>query len=320
MPGVRTGLVDIVRDFLDAHERVRRLFARFRSGELRFEELELLVSDDETSVLFRIKECCHTLFRAGSGVVPHREALFDLAVGSLFHEAMKFRENFYQREVYGPRVRALRSEAGGESDALIREFERILAAGSLRLEEGLQETEALLGRTREQLRVLLREHRENGLVTRYLVENRELVEAVFPLDLEALLAEIHGAAASGYAVAGRSYLKSGHFDEALEAFGAAIERGGSDEEYGPHADYARGMSAYLARDYADAIEKLGLWLDAGGAEGGRLTQLARAAVSRVGQLVPGGAGDPVIADAAALLERLGPPDPATAEGPPGGSA
>jgi hypothetical protein len=80
------------------------------------------------------------------------------------------------------------------------------------------------------------------------------------------------------------------------------------------------MSAYLARDYADAIEKLGLWLDAGGAEGGRLTQLARAAVSRVGQLVPGGAGDPVIADAAALLERLGPPDPATAVGPPGGSA
>lgn len=306
MPGVRTGLVDIVRDFIDAHQLFERLFGRFRSGELRFEELERLVSDDETSVLFRIKERCHTLFRAQAGSVPHREALFDLAVGSLFHEAMKFRENFYQREVYGPRVRALRSEAGGESDALFREFERILAAGSSRLEEGLHETEALLGRTREQLRVLLAEHPENGLVTRYLIENREQVESVFGLELEALLAEIHDGAEAGFAAAGRSYLESGHFDEALDAFDGAVERGGSDETYGPLADYARGMSAYLARDYSDAVEKLGLWLDAGGVDGGRLAPLARAAVSRVGQLVAGGSGDPVIAQAAALLERLGP--------------
>jgi tetratricopeptide (TPR) repeat protein len=300
-------MVDIVRDFLEAHQLVTRLFARFRSGELRFEEFELLVSDDETSVLFRIKERCHALFRAGSGSVPHREALFDLAVGSLFHEAMKFRENFYQREVYGPRVRALRSEAGGESDALFREFERILAAGSLRLEEGLQETEALIGRTLEQLRVLLGEHRKNGLLTRYLIENRELVESVFSVDLDALLAEIHQTTEAGYAVAGRSYLESGRFDEALAGFGAAIERGGSVDEYAPLAEYARGMSAYLARDYADAVEKLGLWLDGAGGAGGRLSQLAREAVSRIGQLVPGGAGDPVIAEAAALLERLGPP-------------
>ena len=65
-----------------------------------------------------------------------REALFDLAVGSLFHEAMKFRENFYQREVYGPRVRALRTESGAENEALFREFEKILAAVAQRLDEG----------------------------------------------------------------------------------------------------------------------------------------------------------------------------------------
>ena len=48
-----------------------------------------------------------------------REVLFDLAVGSLFHEAMKFRENFYQREVYGPRVRALRDAARAEGAAAV---------------------------------------------------------------------------------------------------------------------------------------------------------------------------------------------------------
>ena len=58
------------------------------------------MGDGEDSVLFRLKERCHALFRGGeqpSEVVMRREALFDLAVGSLFHEAMKFRENLYQR-------------------------------------------------------------------------------------------------------------------------------------------------------------------------------------------------------------------------------
>ena len=39
-------------------------------------------------------------------------------------EAVFKDENFYQREVYGPRVRALRSEAGEEAGDLFREFER----------------------------------------------------------------------------------------------------------------------------------------------------------------------------------------------------
>ena len=74
----------------------------------------------------------------------HREALFDLAVGSLFHEAMKLRENLYQREVYGPRVRALRSDAGEENEALFDEFEKMLGAVAQRLDEGLRESETLL--------------------------------------------------------------------------------------------------------------------------------------------------------------------------------
>ena len=131
VPNRASALVDILREFLAAHRLTRRLFARYRSGELRFEELEDLVGDDEHSVLFRLKGRCHALFRRDPGhpaLAVRREALFDLAVGSLFHEAMKFRENFYQREVYGPRVRALRTESGGENAALFQEFEKILSA------------------------------------------------------------------------------------------------------------------------------------------------------------------------------------------------
>ena len=84
------------------------------------DEVKALAGDDDGCCLFRLKERCHALFRpreTGSRVRMRREALFDLAVGALFHESMKFRENLYQREVYGPRMRALRSDADAESRA-----------------------------------------------------------------------------------------------------------------------------------------------------------------------------------------------------------
>ncbi len=45
MPRRNPGRVDIVRDFLAAHQAIRSLFARYRRGTLRFEELQTLFSD-----------------------------------------------------------------------------------------------------------------------------------------------------------------------------------------------------------------------------------------------------------------------------------
>ncbi len=309
MASVSADLVEIARDFFAAHQLMRRIVRRFRSSELRFEELGAFIGDDEQSVLYRIKERCHALFRPRPGssrVANPREVLFDLAVGSLFHEAMKFRENFYQREVYGPRVRAIRPEAGAEADLFLREFEKILSTVSERLEEGLQETETLLDQTGEQLRVLLAEHDADGLLVRYLVENAEVAESVFGEGLDALLAEVHGDAAAGFAAAGRSYLASGYYDAAEAAFASAIERGGKRRVLEPLRDYARGMAAYLVGDYDACLARLATWLDAAGEDGRELEGLAHAVVSRIGQLVEGEQSERVSRDAAELLTRLHP--------------
>jgi tetratricopeptide (TPR) repeat protein len=307
MSSAATGLVEIVRDYVEAHHLMRRLFARARSDELRFAELESLVGDDEGSVLYRLKERCHSLFRPSAEsatLAMRREMLFDLAVGSLFHEAMKCRENIYQREVYEPRVRALRSHADEDADGLFRDFEKILGGVAPRLEQGVNECETLLNHTRDQLRVLLAEHRENGFVTRFLIENRERVEEVFGMALDALLDWIHGSAAAGYECAGRSYLVSGFFEDAERAFAEATARGGKRDELERLSAYARGMAAYLAGDYRRSVEWLGRWLDTAGDADALLADLAHAAVSRVGQLALGDDKQRVTAGAAALLERL----------------
>jgi tetratricopeptide (TPR) repeat protein len=301
------GLVDIVRDFFAVDQALRSLFERFRSGTLRFEEVRDRIAADEGSALFRLKERCHALFRSSadsSRTARPREVLFDLAVGSLFHETMKFRENFYQREVYGPRVRALRDEAGGEAAELFLEFEKILAAVSEDLEQGLNETEALLTRTREQLAVLLTEELGDGRVARYLIEHREAVEAVFCEGLDALLARVHGDTAAGFAQAGRSYLASGYFEEAERMLAEAAARGGERSALEPLALYARGMAAYMKGEYTESVAYLERW--AHGEEPAEPAQVALAytAVSKIDQLAQGGDHEPVIAAAVSLLERL----------------
>jgi len=309
---VEAGLVDIAREFLLAHQQLRELFERHRSGTLRWDEVQRLVGDTEASVLFRLKERCHALFRAGElaseALLPPataRVALFDLAIGSLFHEAMKLRESFYQLEVYAPKVEAVRSQVEPGAEGLFEEFARILAASRERVAEALAESEALLEQTRRQFRVLLAAHRGNGLVLRYLLENASLAEGVLGESLDDFLASIHGDAVAGYALAARSYLESGYFDEARRALGEALARDPTRASLRHAASYADGMSAYLRGRYEDALRHLEGWAE-GRSEGGdqAFRELALAAVSRLGQLVEGERLASIADRAGALARRL----------------
>jgi hypothetical protein len=301
--------VEIAREFLVAYRRTREIAALHRAGELSFEDVRGWVGDDESSALYRLKERCHVLFR-GHDLPPapdgpmEREALFDLTVGALFHEAMRFRENLYQREVYGPRVGRLGGRSEEEAD-LIREFKKIVAGASVRLDEAIQETEALLEQTRRQFLGLLRARPDDGLVARFLVENAGYVVLVFAGGVDALFDEIHGDAAAGYALAARSYLDSGHFDHGARLLAEARRRGGDREAWVRLGDYASAMEAYLRGDYRRAVDSLGGWLEREPpADEAAYAALALDAVSQLGRLTRDDDGPDVVADAERLVERL----------------
>ena len=303
--GVSAGLVDVVRCFLLAHRALRRLAARFREGKLGFDEVQELVGDTDESLLFRLKERCHALFRqTDPGSPVGREALFDLAVGALFHEAMKLREGVYQQTVYGPKVRALRAAADPASDPFFGAFESMLSAGAERLEETLEEVETLLYQTRGELHALLCAHREDGRVARFLVEQGELVEEVFGRPIDAVLAEVQGSAAAAWERAARSYLESGFFAEAGRTLREARRR----EERPALArleGYAEGMGAFLEGRFPESVAALARWADSDPSSGEeRLAELAADALSKVGELCEAGRGDPVASSAAALAVRL----------------
>jgi len=282
-------LSDILRDFVDAHAQLRRLAAHYRAGSLAFDDVQALVGEADESVLYRLKERCHLLFRGDGVGSPGVGTLLDLAVGALFHEAMKFRENFYQRAAYGPKVRSLRDARVEGAGTLLHEFEKILEASSCRQDEALREAEVLLDQSVGQLRALLDLHRESGVLARTLLERGAQLESVFGEPLDALLGALYGSASEGFAFAGHAYLDAGFFAEAAEAFRGAAERGASPAGLDPLRAYAEGMQAYLDRRYGTAVDRLGSWLASGvGPADPHLADLALAAVARIGQLLEEG--------------------------------
>jgi hypothetical protein len=312
----RVGLVDIVRDFIVVHHRFQTLFSEFRDGGLEFETVRRLVADSDASVLFRLKERVHRKFRNRDPDLALRrgEALFDLAVGSLFHEALKFRENLYQLKVYGPKVRGLRDQGAEDGDGLLAEFEKLLRAVSDRLGESLRETESLLEQTRRQLPALILDFArdpsgesrvETGLVARFLFEEREAVEAVYPEGVPALLAQIHDDLLVAYALAVRSHLASAHFGKALELISEAGAQADSlPDEFRVLEAYASGMQAFLDGRYSESVERLRAWSDSPGRAGVE-PGLARAAMGRLPELLDRKAPRALIEAGREIVKSLG---------------
>jgi hypothetical protein len=156
--------------------------------------------------------------------------------------------------------------------------------------------------------VLLSEEGAEGLVTRFLIERGETIEKLGPPGLEELLAALHGDAASGYVIAGKSYLASGHYEAAHHVLDKALERGGDRDQVSQLSAYARGMSAYLAGDYPESLVGLNEWAELGSGGDDSLKDLAHSAVSSLTRLVEGDDRDRTLESAATLLEKLHPPN------------
>ena len=308
MQGVRSGLVDIIRDFLVVHASAAEFIRRHRAGDLRFEDVEGWVGEDGRSELFRLKERCHAIFRPASsdaGLQSRAGALLDLSVGSLFHEAMKLRENLYQQQQYAPRVESLRREGDEESLELFSEFEKILTTSAMRLEESVAEVEVMLEQSRKQLHRLILHRGDSGMVARCLYEARSELAEVYPQGLDELYREIHGDTVTGYAKAGDSYLESAYYAEAVGVLTEAHARAPHRKDVKAAIDYAEGMQAFFSRDYERSVARLADWLEAGPGVGeeGRI-RLALAGTGHVEGLPEGEEGADVIRQAAEISEEL----------------
>jgi len=227
-------VVEIVRNFLLTIQTFRQYLEKYRKeGFPPFSEWAKFVDDRGQSILFALKESCHSLFRRTSSSVSENEQIFDLAIGSLFHLAMKMREDLYQLEVYGPKYLELSDKREGYpgQQNLIQQFQKIISRAQASFQEEAEEINVLFQDIVRQFKELLKEYRENGLLIRFFMEESDLVSEVLGKNaLENIFQALYGEdEARGYRLAGESYFASAFYAQAVKAFTRAQEKSPGDE-------------------------------------------------------------------------------------------
>jgi tetratricopeptide (TPR) repeat protein len=243
-------VVEIVRNFLLATQTFRQQYQKYKQGALSFSDLAKFVDDRGQSILFSLKESCQDLFRRSSSFISGKEQIFDLTIGSIFHLAMRMREDLYQLEVYGPKY--LKLNAKGDSspgqENLIQEFKKIISRTESSFKEGNEEIEALFQDVFRQFKELLGEYRENGLLIRFFLEESDLLKEVLGKDaLEGVFHNLYGQdEAQGYRLAGESYFQSAFYTKAVKAFSHALEKRPGDESLQFKIHLSQGMEQFYS--------------------------------------------------------------------------
>lgn len=207
--------------FLRARAKIARLIAEgARRGRIPFADVELFVEND----LFDLKEACHSLFRnqgPDGGVSVSSGALFDILVGTIFHQMMMVKENTYQIESYEPKYASVRRAMDGPNppefgETFLKEGKRLTDRARRALKTEMTTVVELFVDAATALRRALVEDRDNPLLVRALLDNPQAVEDVYGAgELEVLLAEMYdGRPAMGYLTAAADLLEGGWFDRA----------------------------------------------------------------------------------------------------------
>jgi tetratricopeptide (TPR) repeat protein len=258
-------MMDIVRGLLLAEAAFRGLSLKFAAGTLLFSDVEPWVDDHGRSLLYNLKERGHSLFRyAGEGVLSRKEWLLDLAVGSIFHEAMKLRENLYQLQYYSPKYLEYAQKAGRseyEKDYL-QQFEQIIRRAGEGVREGMDELTSLFRDAREQLADFFGEWAKNPYFVRFLLDIHPLLEKVYGTARAKGIFDrmFEGGIHEAHVVAGRSYLAGKHYDLAVLSFLKASRKGPSSVELRCLIAYSQGMKAYFDNAYPKALSHFAAFL------------------------------------------------------------
>jgi tetratricopeptide (TPR) repeat protein len=253
-------ILEIIRDYLYSYINFQSFYEKYKNGTLIFEnDVERFINDKDSALpLYSLKQSCHMFFRYQEGEdISDEEKLFDLAIGAIFHEAMKIRESLYMLQVYKPRF----MQIGGDKSTsdherhLLREFKKMGIRTEKRLAESMTEVRRLFKETLEQLTGFLPRYKDNPVLIRFLLRNKELLQQAFGerKGMKIISDLFSGGLAEAYDVEGRSYLRSEHYDLAADFFRQALRYRPDDRELKVLNLFARGMDGYFKNKYQETL-------------------------------------------------------------------
>jgi hypothetical protein len=254
-------ILEIVRGLLLSEVVFQEILKKNKEGRLLFSDIGNWVDDKGESLLYNVKEQCHAIFRyIETGPFHKKEWLLDLAIGSIFHEAMKLRENLYQIEVYRPKYLQYKLKAGKSAyeRSYLQQFERIISKAEQGLGEGMEETRSLFRDAMAQLIDFFKESAGNRYLVRFLLENQPLLRKVYGSKRakEIFNVMFKKGLLDAYSFAGRSYLESEHYDLSSLNFSKALKIDPHHRDLQFLLNFSLGMNAYYKNANSKALSYL----------------------------------------------------------------
>lgn len=214
---------DVLRDFCQIASALENHFSDYdASGSVSFHFFDdILGRQNSKGLLWRLKDTSHLLFRneEQTSFAVFGEYL-DWALGYIFHECIKLKEDAYQQMNYKPRFRQLQqSEAlTPEEQHIGSELYAVIKQTSESIEREVRRIRFIIFHCKRLFILYLPLHHENPLLARFLYAQSDLVHSVFKGYAEELTHAIYaGGVHHMYALAAQSLEEGGWVDEALKA-------------------------------------------------------------------------------------------------------
>ncbi|WYD81090.1 MAG: hypothetical protein V8K32_01610 [Candidatus Electrothrix gigas] len=188
--------------------------------------------------LWNLRELCHRVWSQGE----HREnvegSLVDWLIGSIFHEAIRLREDVNILNNYGNatfknrQMTANRLHRAGGSQAhhlpasrlaKIMDRKNLVKRVAVDVMQQMEQLAFLFGQANNMLRTMLPGLVENLLLIRFLVEQEDVVEDLWGEGLVDVFTDIYsGTPALGFCAAGKSYMSGQWYTRALVMYKRAL--------------------------------------------------------------------------------------------------
>lgn len=239
---------NLIQSFLESKIFFDDLYQYYKKNDaIVFERMDFWVGTEiKKGPLWNLKDNSHNIFRKSESKINLSEYLFDWTLGSIFHEGMKLKEDVYQLEVYLPSTDKINtSEGAKEIEEVLEEYFTVIDKATRNLDAEMKSIKDLFSKAVERLKELLTNHAHNGLLIRFLLENKKLVEkALGRNSLEEIISSLYPHQPEcAYFTAGKSCLKGGWFKEAKEYFKKALEM---NPTYNDATNYLKEVEQNLA--------------------------------------------------------------------------
>lgn len=204
---------------------------------------QVIGTETEKGQLWKLKDLCHQIWPEQEHEYDAHGSLIDWLLGSIFHEAMKLKENMYLLNTYGPAAVRIRERPSTPSMQVLRPAGPFPQLSSMVDVEGLvhriaedvvkqmEQIGFLLGQANFIFRLMMPDLAANMLVVRLLVEEEQRILALWGESIEELFADMFlGNAVQGFCVAGESYLSGQWYSQALTMFERALQMDATCDE------------------------------------------------------------------------------------------